>query len=230
MALYEPLLIKTLIITILIIGIYYDNQVKIMRNYEKINYDDIKFKTGDLIYGHYSKYIERKIGSAMGTFFTGASLMHVGTVVVINNIPHIFHYNNGISRDIMSNEFIKGLKIEELESYVKEYNGDVLWSPINNESTLTIEQIKNFDIVIPENDWDTRKSHINTIIHYNMEEPILTCSGVVAFTLDKMGLMKINKPEFYHPTRIRDETVGQGWGELRLINNYFAMNNLKLKN
>ena len=50
----------------------------------------------------------------------------IGMVMMIGNIPYIYHYNEGISFNLLTNKFDSGIKLENLESYIETYKGDII--------------------------------------------------------------------------------------------------------
>jgi len=91
-----------------------------------INFEDIKFKTGDLVL---FKPYDNHYSLVFGCYFT-----HIGIVVMENGVPMIFEANkNSIFPYIAENTNGKGIHYSLLKNRVENYAGKVYLKKINKE-------------------------------------------------------------------------------------------------
>ncbi len=118
---------KMLLIILIIILIW---KIYVLQYYDidaiNINFEDIKFKTGDIVL---FKPYDNHYSLVFGSYFT-----HVGIIVVDNKVPMIFEANkNPIFPYIEENTNGRGIHYSLLKNRIENYAGKVYLKKINRE-------------------------------------------------------------------------------------------------
>lgn len=117
---------------------YVESTNKLLSN-PHLNIDKIQFKTGDvLLFQNMDCRIKWILPHILYNIIFGVSVTHMGIVIMINNVPHVFEC--GMDRrislyDLLSKEYIKttdGSTLTPLKENLNSYNGYVFHHSVND--------------------------------------------------------------------------------------------------
>lgn len=194
---------------------------------KKIPYSKIKnsLKTGDLILfsGQYrmSKFVE---------WLEGSKWSHVTMVVRLPGFdePLLYEATDLINLpDLLENDYITGPKVVDLKKRLETYGDDVVpYSPplyavrrligpeISSETEIVLSILKNLHgLPNPSSKEMFFEVLVGRYLHIKTKMDNITCSGFIAYTYEKLGLLKGTMPiNGYVPKDFSTD------GKLKLIN------------